>query len=366
MRPYKTAEQIVAAIWGGYTDRAPLPNGYALRFPDRAVWRKNLKRFLELAPDRYSLMNFKLERNSDGLWLHVTGPDGTTDFVAGAHYILNSTLNPPTNLKQYAMRGWQRATSGLRALPDFIILGAKKSGTTSLFSYLIQHPGVASSARKEIYYFNFNYHLGTRFYQSYFPIRALKKARGWVQTGEATPTYMYHPQAAERMRSLLPEVRLVAILRNPVDRAYSHYHHRVRLNMEPLEFAKAVAEEPLRLSRASDDFDSQAKLVAALSAFGYRSMGEYAKYLRPWLTQFPREQLLVLTSESLASRPDRSFSRLTRFLGLDDWSPQTYRQLNRAPYAPMAAAERAELLEYYRPLNAELEDLLGIELDWDR
>jgi hypothetical protein len=362
MRNRKTDEQIITAVWGGHSDRTTLPDGCALRFPDSAPWRRTLRRFLEFAPDRYSSMTFRLEKQDGGLWLNVTGPEGTTDFIVGAHHILNSTLNPPRNLKRYAERGWQRATALWRTLPDFMVIGAMKSGTTSLFSYLIQHPAVAASAQKETDYFQFNYHRGTRYYRSYFPISALKKARGWSMTGEATPTYLYHPEVAGRVKSVLPEVRLVAILRNPVDRAYSHYHHRVRASLEPLGLAEALAEEPARLAQASDDSGSQASLVAALAACGYRSMGEYARYLRPWLAQFPREQLLVLTSESLAGRLEQSFSQLTRFLGLDDWSPPAYRRLNRAPYAPMEAAERAELLEYFRPLNAELEEMLGLEL----
>jgi hypothetical protein len=207
VHPGKKEYQLITAVWASSLEQVELANGCALRFPNNVVWRKRLARFVKIAPGRYEVMSFEIQTLDGGLWLNVTGPDGTRDFVTGAFYILNSTLNPRRTCRQKMIRAWQRATCTLRSLPNFIIFGAMKSGTTSLYSYLLQHPAVASSAQKETYFFSFQCHRGPTYYRSYFPIKASRWINGWTHTGEATPFYIYHPDVPQRIFSLLPEAR---------------------------------------------------------------------------------------------------------------------------------------------------------------
>ena len=132
-----------------------------------------------------------------------------------------------------------------RKLPDFIIIGAQKSGTTSLYDFLIKHPAIAPAAKKELHYFSVQYARGELWYRSNFPTNLsrsafYKKTTQRLLSGEASPLYLFYPMVPDRMKEILPDVKLIVILRNPVDRAYSHYHHSLRKNMEPMSFERAV------------------------------------------------------------------------------------------------------------------------------
>ncbi len=118
---------------------------------------------------------------------------------------------------------YRRLTSGSRRLPDFIILGAQRAGTSSLYYYLSQHPQILPAVRKELHFFDDHYRRGLGWYRSQFPTRG---ARGTI-TGEATPYYLSHPHAPARIQRLLPQARLIVLLRNPVERAISHYFFEV-------------------------------------------------------------------------------------------------------------------------------------------
>ena len=116
----------------------------------------------------------------------------------------------------------------LRMLPDFVIIGAQKSGTSSLYDFVVQHPAILPAAKKELHYFSLGYKKGEYWYRLRFPIRASQK----LLSGEASPIYLFYPMVPGRMKKLLPDVKLIVILRNPVDRAYSHYHDTKRKKRE--------------------------------------------------------------------------------------------------------------------------------------
>src|SRR6187397_1377370 len=129
---------------------------------------------------------------------------------------------------------WGRATSSLRALPDFLILGAQKAGTTALYSYLRRHPAIVGPSWKEVSFFDRHYARGEAWYRGNFPTRlrhalAERRAHARAIAGEASPSYVFHPSAPERVAALVPDARLIALVRNPIDRALSHYHHEVAL-----------------------------------------------------------------------------------------------------------------------------------------
>src|SRR6266480_7948081 len=151
---------------------------------------------------------------------------------------------PARRVLRGTYRAYGRATASLRPLPDFLILGAQKAGTTALYAYLRQHPEITGPSWKEVSFFDRHYARGEAWYRGNFPNSL--RARGKL-VGEASPSYLFHPLAPERVAGLVPEAKLIALVRNPVDRAYSHYQHEVALGREPLSFEDAVAAEYERL-----------------------------------------------------------------------------------------------------------------------
>ncbi len=151
----------------------------------------------------------------------------------------------------YRQNKFRIITSQLRGLPDFVIIGAQKSGTTSLYDFVIRHPEIAPALKKEMHYFSINYKFGEQWYRSNFPTNLsrryfTKKTGQKLLSGEASPSYLFYPTVPSRMKKVLPDVKLIVILRNPVDRAYSQYHHSRRKGRETLSFEKAIELEEER------------------------------------------------------------------------------------------------------------------------
>jgi hypothetical protein len=260
------------------------------------------------------------------------------------------------------------ATSGIRLLPDFIIIGAQKCGTTSLYEYLAAHPGVAPAARKEVHYFDRGFrHHGTAWYRAHFPTRPYRlvcetMTRQRLVIGEASPMYLFHPHVPGRVRALLPDVKLIALLRDPVERAYSQYHHRARRGKEALPFSEALAREAGRI--AGDIDRVYARTMHRQPS--YLARGIYADQLAKWLRAFPREQLLILTSEEFFSDTPRVFSQVLEFLGLPPWAPPRFNAFNPGTYSEMEPSMRRWLVEYFAPHNERLYQLIGRDLGWSR
>ena len=253
-----------------------------------------------------------------------------------------------------------RATSFARPLPDFLILGAQKAGTTALYAYLRWHPSVTGPSWKEVSFFDRHYGRGVSWYRGHFPLR-----RGGRLVGEASPGYVFHPLAAERVRATVPGARLIVLLRDPVDRALSHYHHEVALGRERLSFEDALAAEGERTRGEEERMRREPTYFShAWWDYTYVARGRYAEQLERWLAVFPPEQLLVLASEELAADAAASYRRVLEFLGapthdLDDY-PRVYRQ----DYAAMAADTRRRLAETFAEPNRRLYELLGRDLGW--
>jgi hypothetical protein len=223
---------------------------------------------------------------------------------------------------------------------------------------------------KTSHYFEENWHRGEQWYRSHFPTdrrrQALERRHGAPpRVGEAAPLYMFHPLAPGRVHDLMPRVRLITLLRDPVERAYSHWKERRTEGREPLGFAEALAAEPERTAGERD------RLIADPALFSepydwhtYRARGRYLEHLEPWLELFPREQMLFLPSETLYRDPAGSYAEVLRFLGLPPHDLGRYEVFNDRKSSPMDPAVRAELVEYYRPHNEALSRRLGLRFDW--
>ena len=191
--------------------------------------------------------------------------------------------------------GWVGAR--WRSYPDFVIIGAQKSGTTSLYRYMIQHPSILAASKKEIHYFDIRYQNGDLWYRSHFPFSVLTKNRTFI-TGEASPYYLFHPHALTRMRQVIPKTKIIILLRNPVDRAISHFFHEKKRQRETLLPEKAFQEEEERIE---PEYTKMLKDPSYNSPvyknFSYKKRGVHIDQIQRCFQEFPKEQVLVLKSE---------------------------------------------------------------------
>jgi hypothetical protein len=259
---------------------------------------------------------------------------------------------------------YHQLTGSLRGLPSVLIIGAQKSGTTSLFNYLVRHPDVLPSLRKEVHYFDFNYDRGLKWYRAHFPYT--HQLRRGTLTLDASPYYQVHPLVPQRAAELLPGVKLVALLRNPVDRALSHYQHEVRGGRETLSFAEAIEKEPERLAGEEKRLREDPSYYSYNHhRYSYMQRGLYVEQLRRWVEHFPRSQLLVLQAESLFRAPAEVTGEVYRFLGLPPHKLELKKPFVQVGYdRQMPADLRSKLVNYFEPYNRELFQWLGQEYDW--
>jgi hypothetical protein len=265
-------------------------------------------------------------------------------------------------------------TSDQRPLPDFLVIGTKRGGTTSLWRYLIQHPLVPrlfpAWNTKTSHYFEENFHRGEAWYRSHFPtIRqraALERRHGAPpKAGEAAPLYMFHPLGSSRVATVMPGARIVVLLRDPVERAYSHWKERRTEGTEPLGFAEALAAEESRTAGERDRMiEDPGHFSTAYDWYSYRARGCYLEHLKPWLDLFDPAQLLFVASETLYREPAATYARVLDHIGLPPHDLPAYDVFNDRPGKGMDPAVRAELSAFYKPHNAALADRLGMTFDW--
>jgi len=246
--------------------------------------------------------------------------------------------------------------------PQFFVPGAQKSGTTSLFFYLKRHPRIVLGENKEVHFFDQHYARGIEWYRQQLP--PLSRAQGAL-TGDFTPLYLFHPRAAERMAKHFPAARVIVLLRNPVDRAFSHFHHVVRQGLEPRSFATALREEPAIVERELERIAADEHYFSTeLQRYSYLSRGHYAEQLERLFRSYPREQVLVLQSEPLFTDAQRVLERIYRFLGLESIPAGAFRVHNATEHPPLDAAARRDLGARFAAPNERLFELLGERYDW--
>jgi hypothetical protein len=260
------------------------------------------------------------------------------------------------------------STSSHRCLPSFIVVGAMKSGTTSLFSYLRQHPQLVPSCIKEVHYFDGginpkidNYERGLGWYRSHFPLRSRLDLRSKVF--EATPLYLFNPWAPERIFSVLPDVKIIVILRNPTERAISHYFHERRAGRESLPILDALIAEEKRLESIieAEDYKNEGYIH-----YSYKRRGEYKRQLVRYFEHFPREQILVLSFDDLVRTPTDALKSVFEFLQVESpFLPRSPRpRRTRFRRHRVASEVYLYLDQHFLPHNRDLYQLLGTRLGW--
>lgn len=264
-----------------------------------------------------------------------------------------------------------RMTAGLRPLPDFLIVGAQRCGTTALYKTLVQHPGVMPAGlHKGIHFFDTDYQRGPEWYRAHFPTRAaraLKERRTGVPqiTGEASPYYMFHPAVPARMAHDLPDARFIVVLRDPVERAYSAYTHERARGFEDLEFEAAVDAEPERLAGEEERLLADPGYVSVRHQHNaYLSRGRYVEQLERLSAAVGRDRLLVVDADAMFADFEDSFTEIQRFLGLTPWLPEQFQKRNARPRSSMPEQMRRRLTEHFEPWDADLAAWWGRTPSW--
>ena len=278
------------------------------------------------------------------------------------HWLLSNPKHNPFVLLQL---GFGRAlTSPFRVLPDFIIIGAEKCGTTSLYDYLIKHPSIISSKTKEVHYFDTNY-LGRWWYKAHFPTIFQKLFKKKVITGEATPYYLFHPLTPNRIHEDLPNVKLIIIIRDPTERAFSQYQENLRKNKEELSFEDAIKCENDRLKGEKEKIIKNPKYQSiSYWTYSYLSKGIYVEQFKIWFDLFPKNQILILFTSELQTDPQQTLHKVFSFLGLQNHEIKVDEKKNVGKYDPMNSETRKFLQEYFSPYNKKLEELINKKLPW--
>ena len=256
----------------------------------------------------------------------------------------------------YTRMRFRRPLAALRDTPDFMVIGAQRSGTSSLYRYLAAHPEGRPSVRKETEYFTRSYGEGPAWYRSHFTLRR----RGL--SFEATPDYLFHPLAPARVATDLPDCRLVVLLREPAARARSHWQHMTRIGFEQLSFADALDAEPERTAADLARLEAGEPVVEGpLLRYSYRARGFYADQLERWRAVFPPEQMLLLRSEDLFGDPAATLGPGRAVRRPVPVAPAVVRQLERAdargrpgrgPGRPRASRPRGPARELRRRQRA--------------
>ncbi len=284
-----------------------------------------------------------------------------------------SVLRPSGHFRQISERAYRRVaapTAWLRMEPGFIVIGAQRCGTTSLFRALTAHPQLMRPLfHKGVNYFDLNYYRGADWYRSHFPLVEIARHRtarhGAAVAFEASGYYLYHPFALQRLASDLPAIKLVAMVRNPVERAFSAYKHEYARGFERESFERALALEDERLAGEVDRMrEDPAYESFSHRHHSYRRRGQYAEQLERALALVPAERVHVIQSEAFFRHPVDEYRRLVSFLGLRPFELADFGQHNSRPGVPMDPKTRRMLEEHYAPHDQRLARLLGSPLQW--
>lgn len=240
-------------------------------------------------------------------------------------------------------------TANSRMKPNFLIIGTQKGGTSSLFYYLKYHSQVKRPLKKEIHYFNIYYSKDLDWYLGYFPAMSDN-----FITGEASPGYLYHPECPKRIRELVPGVKLIVLLRNPIERAYSAYQMNKRMGLDARStFRDAIQYELESLKTDKEEYSYDRH------NFFYLERGKYAKQLDRWLSYFPKEQIHTINSEDFFNNTEDELLKVYDFLDIEKRLPPTFKPMNVGKYSPISEDQYINLKDYFK------NDLLMLKEKWN-
>ena len=239
---------------------------------------------------------------------------------------------------------------------DFIVPGAQKSGTTALHYFLSKHPQIALPDRPELHFFDdeeiFSWPVDYELLH-----RRFRPITGSTIAGEVTPSYLYWKPAMERIHNYNPQIKLIILLRNAIDRAFAHWNMQRFKDREPLDFMDAIKEEPRRIATP---------LSIESRRFAYVDRGFYSAQLERVFKLFPRKRVHLVKFEDFRDRKQESLDSIFDFLGLKRIRIGRDKDRNVVPYErAMTPEERKYLAEVFSAEITNLEQMLGWDLvDW--
>ena len=282
----------------------------------------------------------------------------------------------PTPVQQVGQRAvleFGRATATARMSPRFLICGAQRCGTTTMYRTLSQHPDLLKPVlHKGVHYFDTGNLHGSRWYRAHFPMqRTARRAaahRGVTPlTFESSPYYLFHPLAIGRIAHDLPAIRVVILLRDPIERAYSAHTHETARGFEDQPFERALELEDSRL------LGEEAKIVAdptynshAHQHQGYLSRGRYLPQLQRVEQALGRDRMHVVDAEDFWADPDPVWRGVVSFLGLSDLEVPKFERHNARPRSPMPESLRKRLTDEFEQDDDELARWWGQVPSWRR
>ena len=299
--------------------------------------------------------------------------DKSLTLVPAANVRSESPVTWKTRAKR-AARLYTVPTSPMRPLPEFLIIGAQRTGTTSLYKYLSQHPHFVSATlrTKGVHFFDTRYEKGMAWYRAHFPTsmyRAAFKARHGASlvTGEASPYYLFHPHVPYRLAQHMPAVKLIAMLRDPIERTYSQWQHEVSRGFEDdITFEEALAREPQRLAREVEKMNADASYKSfSHQHHSYVARSQYADQLEVYRSLFPASQIHVIKAEDFFADPGVEYAKALEFLGMAPHQLGEYKKHNGYKRTAMAPATRAKLEQAFESSNRRLAEMLGADFTWE-
>lgn len=269
-------------------------------------------------------------------------------------------------------RAVNRLSADQRMRPDFLVVGTQRGGTTSLYKALRQHPAfLPATMHKGVHYFDMAYRRPMSWYLAHFPTRrraaAATAALGSrVVTGEFSPYYMWHPLAAQRFATDLPGVKVVAMLRDPVERAYSAHAHEFARGFETGPFAQAVELEPQRLAGEIERMVAEPTYAShAVCHQAYLARGRYIEQIERMAGLVGRDRIHLIDSAEFFARPARVLAELCDFLEIPSATGRiSFEQHNARPRSAMPDDVRERLRGYFAPYDARLAEWWGRTLSW--
>jgi hypothetical protein len=263
----------------------------------------------------------------------------------------------------------------LRTFPHFIIIGVGRAGTTALYSYLIQHPSIHpvlaadGKSATDLHFFEYMISDSISWYKSHFPVLlpTLNSQKHPKITGEYTSTYFYHPDIPKRIYQLLPKVKLIVILRNPIDKIYSTYYQQFRYGEVSTSFEETIDAELRRIEILEDNPNlfSQHPGFSNFISQNILRHGIYADYFINWFELFNKKQILILNADDLKKDTKNTLQQIFEFLGVENHTIENLSHISARKYPKLSDITRKKLIEFYKPHNERLNKLLQRNFEWD-
>lgn len=253
-----------------------------------------------------------------------------------------------------------RLTAYWRKEPDFLIIGAMKCGTTFLYHYLNEHPEIEMSRIQEVNYFSRHYYRSKWFYRSFFPYKSRQ-----MKSGESGIHYIFDPRCPARIKKDLPNAKIILLLRNPIDRAHSHYNQIH--SIDPADnFEHAIELEETRVAHLQEKIANRKFYTSVeYETYSYANRGLYYQQLSKWLEHYKLEELLIIKSEDMYANPNKTLEKVYQHIGVSIEFPQNLKPQNSREYEPMTDAMRNKLKEFFAKDSEKLKQLLGDNFSWN-